>query len=87
MIVFLNTQFVYLISNSLKQLIKSNWAIDYRLIGIRNKSMIHRNILLMTIYMTVGLMCYSYAAEKQVIEKPNFVFFIADDVSQVDFGR
>lgn len=49
--------------------------------------MIHRNILLMTIYMTVGLMCYSYAAEKQVIEKPNFVFFIADDVSQVDFGR
>ena len=48
--------------------------------------MISRSILLMTFYIALGLICFSYAEEKAGSEKPNFVFFIADDVSQVDFG-
>ena len=39
--------------------------------------------------MTVGLICSNHAQDKAAsvnTSKPNFVFFIADDVSQMDFG-
>ena len=53
---------------------------------MRIKSMISRHLLIMAIYISVGLICCSYAAKNTDSKKPNFIFFIADDVSQVDLG-
>lgn len=43
--------------------------------------MMNRNVRLLTAFIVVGLTCSAHA-----VEKPNIVFFIADDVSQEDFG-
>ena len=56
---------------------------------LRNRNMVDRNGFILTVFMAVGLACFSHAVENAPVvsaSKPNIVFFIADDVSQEDFG-